>query len=114
MNKQNGSHLKTLPTTRTENLANGTAPVANGTSMVVNNGISSSKNGHVPYSSSLDGAMGGKKHGEIFNTASGGKDKYDEKVHIYNHHENRPVSWPPKPPPGVRLSFRESKSDKEQ
>ena len=82
--------------------------------MVVNKGISSSQNGHIPYSAPLDGARGGdRKHGAIFNKASSVHENGD-KVHIYDHHENRPIAWPPKPPPGGRLSFRESKTAKDQ
>ena len=82
--------------------------------MVVNKGISSSQNGQIPYSAPLDGARGGdRKHGAIFNNASSVQENGD-KVHIYDHHENRPIAWPPKPPPGGRLSFRESKTRKDQ
>ena len=82
--------------------------------MVVNKGISSSQNSHIPYSAPLDGARGGdRKHGAIFNKASSVHENGD-KVHIYDHHENRPIAWPPKPPPGGRLSFRESKTAKDQ
>ena len=82
--------------------------------MVVNKGISSSQNGQIPYSVPLDGARGGdRKAGAIFNDASPVQENGD-KVHIYDHHENRPIAWPPKPPPGGRLSFRESKTRKDQ
>ena len=82
--------------------------------MVVNKGISSSQNGQILYSAPLDGARGGdRKHGAIFNNASSVQESGD-KVHIYDHHENRPIAWPPKPPPGGRLSFRESKTRNDQ
>ena len=92
--------------------ANGGVPVANGETRVANKGIGSIQNGNVPYSSPLDRAKGAEwKHGAIFNNVSSlPQQEPQETIHVYDHHENRPVEWPPKPPTGVRLSFRKHKN----
>ena len=98
--------------TRDEVMPNGGTEIPNGRTLVANKGISASQNGSIPYSSPLGGAVGGnRKHGAIFNNAHSVQEG-DEKIHIYDHHQNRPVQWPPEPPSGVRLSFRESKTRK--